>query len=84
MCASSVPPFKVVDQRALAGSDDDPRLSARLELAGVGVPTASALLYFALACGRSSPVGAGPRPRDPVSFSLGAYTTAAGSPAATE
>lgn len=34
-------------RRALATGDEATRMSALLELAGVGVPTASALLYFA-------------------------------------
>jgi hypothetical protein len=32
--------------RALAAREEEPRISALLELAGVGVPTASTLLYF--------------------------------------
>jgi hypothetical protein len=63
--------------RALAVADEATRMSALLELAGVGVPTASVLLYFAfpeaypiLDVRALESLGVKPRSQYPVSFWL--------------
>lgn len=69
----------VVDatRRALAATDERTRIQALLELAGVGVPTASTLLYFAfpddypiLDVRALASLGVRPRSQYPVSFWL--------------
>ncbi|HUJ33820.1 MAG TPA: hypothetical protein VLW51_01330 [Solirubrobacteraceae bacterium] len=73
------PEAAVVDAtgRALAAGDEATRIAALLELEGVGVPTASALLYFAfpedypiLDVRALESLGVGPRSTYPVSFWL--------------
>ena len=66
-----------VTGRALAADDEATRMSALLELAGVGVPTASVLLYFAfpdnypiLDVRALESLGVKPRSQYPVSFWL--------------
>jgi hypothetical protein len=63
--------------RALAPADEQTRISSLLELAGVGVPTASTLLYFAfpddypiLDVRALESLGVKPRSQYPVSFWL--------------
>jgi hypothetical protein len=63
--------------RALAAADEKTRMSVLIELEGVGVPTASTLLYFAFpddyrssTCGRSSRSGSNRARKYPVSFWL--------------
>jgi hypothetical protein len=64
--------------RALAATDETIRIASLLELEGVGVPTASTLLYFAfpddypiLDVRALESLGAKPRSQYPVSFWLG-------------
>ena len=73
------PEAAVVDAtgRALAAGDEATRIAALLELEGVGVPTASALLYFAfpedypiLDVRALESLGVKPRSTYPVSFWL--------------
>jgi hypothetical protein len=66
-----------VTGRALATSDEETRMSALLELVGVGVPTASVLLYVAfpadypiLDVRALESLGVKPRSQYPVSFWL--------------
>jgi hypothetical protein len=70
----------VVDatRRALAATDEAVRITSLLELEGVGVPTASTLLYFAfpddypiLDVRALESLGVKPRSQYPVSFWLG-------------
>jgi hypothetical protein len=73
------PELTVIDatRRALATDDEATRMGALLELAGVGVPTASVLLYFAfpdlypiLDVRALESLGVKPRSQYPVSFWL--------------
>jgi hypothetical protein len=68
--------------RAFAAADETTRMGALLELSGVGVPTASTLLYFAFPDGYPildvralESLGAKPRSQYPISFWL-AYLAA--------
>ncbi len=64
-------------RRALTTADEETRMSALLQLAGVGVPTASVLLYFAFPddypihdVRALESLGVKPRSQYPVSFWL--------------
>jgi hypothetical protein len=82
VAANSEPAVVDATARALSAGDETTRISALLELAGVGVPTASTLLYFAypedypiLDVRALESLGARPRSVYPVSFWL-AYLSA--------
>jgi hypothetical protein len=75
---NSAPAVRVATRRALADPDEAARMRALLALDGVGVPTASTLLYFAfpalypiLDVRALESLGVKPRSQYPVSFWLG-------------
>ena len=72
------PAVRNATRRALADPDETARMQALLSLSGVGVPTASTLLYFAfpalypiLDVRALEALGARPRSQYPISFWLG-------------
>jgi hypothetical protein len=72
------PAVRAATRRALAGPDETVRMQALLSLSGVGVPTASTLLYFAfpalypiLDVRALASLGVKPRSQYPISFWLG-------------
>ena len=75
---NSEPAVRAATRRALADPDEEARMEALLALSGVGVPTASTLLYFAfpalypiLDVRALESLGVKPRSQYPVSFWLG-------------
>jgi hypothetical protein len=77
VASNSAAAVRTATGRALAAADEATRMSALLELAGVGVPTASVLLYFAfpdaypiLDVRALESLGVKPRSQYPVSFWL--------------
>jgi hypothetical protein len=77
IAGNSAAAVRTATGRALAAADEATRMSSLLELTGVGVPTASVLLYFAfpdaypiLDVRALESLGAKPRSQYPVSFWL--------------
>ena len=75
---NTAPAVRAATRRALADPDEAARMAALLALSGVGVPTASTLLYFAfpalypiLDVRALESLGVKPRSQYPVSFWLG-------------
>ena len=75
---NTAPAVRAATRRALADPDEAARMAALLALSGVGVPTASTLLYFAfpalypiLDVRALESLGVKPRSQYPISFWLG-------------
>jgi len=75
---NTAPAVRAATRRALADPDEEARMAALLALSGVGVPTASTLLYFAfpalypiLDVRALESLGVKPRSQYPIAFWLG-------------